>query len=328
MPAMGAVDSAHPYRGGLKKGFGDMPLVERVEYKGWQNCYRISNDSVELLVTGDVGPRILRYGFINGKNLFKEFQDQLGKSGEAAFKIRGGHRLWRSPEDLAATWVPDNARVEISFRPSGVAALAPVEETTGLLKEIEVKLAVSGSEVEVIHKITNLSRLPMTFAPWALTVMAAGGVGITGFPPRAGYQGNLEPTNPLVMWAYTDLSDDRLNITRKYMALRQDASNSVPLKFGLFNAHTWGCYLLNGDLFVKRMDASIAATYPDFGCSFEMFTNNEFLELETLGPLRDVLPGEQIEHVERWSLHAKVSLTEFSDEAIDRALLHLIEEKR
>ena len=26
-------------------------------------------------------------------------------------------------------------------------------------------------------------------------------------------------------------------------------------------------------------------TYPDFGCSFETFTNADFLEMETLGPM-------------------------------------------
>src|SRR6516164_5989302 len=52
--------------------------VEKVAYKGWQNCYRVSNGTVEVIVTGDVGPRIIRYAFIGGQNLFKEYADQLG----------------------------------------------------------------------------------------------------------------------------------------------------------------------------------------------------------------------------------------------------------
>jgi hypothetical protein len=55
--------------------------VEKVEYKGWQNCYHVSNGTVDVIVTGDVGPRIIRYAFIGGENLFKEYADQLGKSG-------------------------------------------------------------------------------------------------------------------------------------------------------------------------------------------------------------------------------------------------------
>jgi hypothetical protein len=51
--------------------------VEKIEYKGWRNSYRVSNGEVELVVTGDIGPRVMRFGFVGGQNLFKEFADQL-----------------------------------------------------------------------------------------------------------------------------------------------------------------------------------------------------------------------------------------------------------
>src|ERR1700751_4892698 len=78
--------------------------VEKTEYKGWKNCYRITNGEIEAIVTGDVGPRIIRFAFVGGQNLFKEFPDQLGKSGEEKFQLRGGHRVWKAPEDAVATW--------------------------------------------------------------------------------------------------------------------------------------------------------------------------------------------------------------------------------
>ena len=34
-------------------------MVERFSYRGWNNAYKLSNGSVELIVTADVGPRIL-----------------------------------------------------------------------------------------------------------------------------------------------------------------------------------------------------------------------------------------------------------------------------
>jgi hypothetical protein len=77
-------------------------------------------------------------------------------------------------------------------------------------------------------------------------------------------------------------------------------------------------------MFLKRAKANASATYPDFGCSLEMFTNHKFLEIETLGPMRTVRPGESLQHVEHWSLHRDVRLAEISDDAIDRAVLPLI----
>ena len=56
--------------------------VDKIEYKGWKNCYRVTNGEIELIVTGDVGPRVIRFGFVGGQNLFKEFPDELGKAGK------------------------------------------------------------------------------------------------------------------------------------------------------------------------------------------------------------------------------------------------------
>ena len=298
--------------------------VEKIEYKGWRNCYRVSNGEVELIVTGDVGPRVIRFGFVDGQNVFKEFPDQLGGSREEKFQLRGGDRVWKAPEDPVATWAPDNMPVEITITANGLIARAPVEPLTSLQKEIEVRMATSGTDVTVLHRVTNRSLFALEYSVWALTMMAPGGIAITGFPPRGKHPANLEATNPLVMWAYTNLSDRRWVFTKKYMALKQDPRNSEAQKLGMFNPDTWGAYILNGEAFIKRAHANSGETYPDFGRSFETFTNNEFLEIETLGPLTKLPRGKTAEQAEHWSLHRGVKLTEFTDDAIDTAILPLL----
>jgi len=300
--------------------------VQKVEYKGWANCYRISNGEVELIVTGDVGPRVIRFGFVGGDNILKEFPEQIGKTGETEFQLRGGDRVWKAPEDPVATWAPDNVPVTVQITPNGVIAREPVEPLTGLQKEIEVNLAPSGTTVKVSHRITNHSLFPLEFAPWALTMMAQGGTVISGFPPRGHHPQNLEATNPLVMWAYTDLSDPRWKFTRKYLTLHQDPNNTDAQKLGMFNQNTWAAYLRNDQVFVKRTTADPAKQYPDFGCSFETFTNNLFLEIETLGPLTKLTPGKTVELVEYWGLFRNVKLDAITDEDLDRTILPLVQQ--
>lgn len=298
--------------------------VEKTEYKGWSNCYRVSNGEIELIVTGDVGPRVIRFGFTGGQNLFKEFPEQLGRTGEDKFQLRGGDRVWKAPEDSVATWAPDNIPLTIQITPAGLIAREPVEPSTNLQKEIEVSMAVSGTAVTVTHRITNRSLFALEFAPWALTMMAQGGTAISGFPPRGTHPANLEATNPLVMWAYTNLADSRWRFTRKYLTLRQDPNNKEAQKLGMFNRDTWAAYLLNHELFVKKTTADPSRTYPDFGCSFEAFTNNDFLEIETLGPLTKVAPGQTVEQVEHWALYRNVSVTNWTDEELDQVLFPLV----
>ena len=51
-----------------------MEFQEKYYYGGWKNCIRLSNGRIELVATTDVGPRIIRFAEVNGKNLFKEFK--------------------------------------------------------------------------------------------------------------------------------------------------------------------------------------------------------------------------------------------------------------
>jgi hypothetical protein len=92
---------------------------------------------------------------------------------------------------------------------------------------------------------------------------------------------------------------------------------------GIFNPAGWGAYFTNSTLFVKRAPVIAGATYPDCGCNFEVFTNREFLELETLGPKVVLNPGEQVDHEESWELFDQVSAGE-DDEWIRSVILPLI----
>ena len=302
-----------------------MLSIQKINYQGWANSWQVTNGEVELVVTGDVGPRVMRYGFAGGQNFFKEFAGQMGKTGEGTWQPRGGHRVWIAPEDIVKSYAPDNAPVAIQAQGDAIVCTGPVEALTGMEKKITVRMSPAGAAVELIHELRNAGAQPYHLAPWILTMLAQGGTGIHGFPPRGTHPEMLEPTNPLVMWAFTHLDDPRWRLSRKYLALRQDPKNSNPQKLGTYNRHTWGAYLLNGELFVKRYEAIAApSAYPDFGCTFETFTNADILELETLGPLTTLAPGQSVSHTERWTAHRDVRLSAWTDDELDAVVLPLI----
>jgi len=276
---------------------------------------RLTDGVTEIDVTTDFGPRVIRYGFVGGQNLMLTIPGELETSAEPEFKCRGGHRLWVAPEMMPATYYPDNVPVMVERWDGGLMATAPVE-SVGLQKQMTIEMLGEG-RVRLTHTLWNRGPWPMELSIWALTMMAPGGVGITGFPPRGTHPEVLAPTNPLIMWAFSDFKDERLNITKKYLTLRQEPENARPNKFGLWSRDTWGAYLLGGDLFVKRTQAEAGARYPDFGASFEMWVNGETLELETLSPLRVLAPGDSAMHCEEWSLHRASALGTVSDDAID-----------
>jgi hypothetical protein len=299
--------------------------MEKVTYKGWQNCYRLSNGLVDLIVTTDVGPRIMRFGFVGGENELKEYEEMMGKTGGDEWRIYGGHRLWHAPEAKPRTYFPDNSPVVLEEHPGCVRLIQPVETTTGIQKEIDLRLSPDGGEVEVIHRLRNTNLWTVELAPWALSVMAQGGTAIIPLPPRGSHEEHLLPTNTITLWAYTDMTDPRWWWGSRYVMLRQDPAVSKPQKVGVMTPEGWAAYARNGHLFVKMFHYVDGERYPDFGSSVETFTNADMLEVETLGPFVALPPGATVEHVERWLLFQDVPVPR-SDDEVDRHVLPKVKE--
>jgi len=301
------------------KAVSDMQ-ISKLNYKGWPNSVRLTNGRIDLVVTTDVGPRVIRFGFVNGDNEFKEFVEQLGKTGGEDWRIYGGHRLWHAPENMPRTYFPDNTPVGLEERQGFVRISQPEEPTTRIQKEMDISLAPEACAVHVTHRLRNCNPWSVELAPWALTVMAPGGTVILPLPRRQRYEENILPTNTLAFWAYTDMTDPRWTWGKQYLLLRQDPSRSSPQKVGLMVPDGWIAYARNGHLFVKRTAYIAGATYPDYGSSVETFTNGDMLEVETLGPLKVIQPGEMVEHREDWYLFDDVPVPSNDAAVIARVL--------
>jgi hypothetical protein len=281
--------------------------MEIIKYKGWQRNVRLANRRIELVATLDVGPRIIHLAVPGGRNVMKNYPGQLGKAGERAWQIRGGHRLWFAPEDPVATYFPDNGPVACRALPGGGVRLRPAPETpNGIQKEIDIYLDANAARVRLVHRIRNVGRKGVRLAAWALSVMAPGGTAIIGLPPRGSHPKDLLPNQSLVLWPYTDLADPRVTFGTRVILVAQNPRARKPFKLGLSNPEGWVAYAVHGCLFVKRFAYCPRSCYPDMGCNTELFTNADMLEVESLGPLATLAAGRQIEHVEQWRLLAGV----------------------
>jgi hypothetical protein len=252
----------------------------------------------------------------------------MGKSGEDEWMIRGGHRLWCGPEDHTRTYALDNAPVTAEEAGPGVVKVRPKPDATyGIQKEIEIRLPASGTQVTLVHRITNIGAQSTKLAPWSISVMAPGGVEIIPLPAKRPHPASPKTAKSasdyaadqvIVPWPYFDFKDPRWDFGSKFITLRHDPKRG-PTKLGL--AHKTGGvgYLNAGTLFVKRFSFAEDKPYPDSGVNFETFTNEDMLEIETLGPITVLEPGKTIEHTERWELFA--NLGELGDEAaIEKAI--------
>ena len=298
---------------------------EIVSFGGWENNLAIANDHCELLITLDVGPRILSFA-LNGKpNVFKVFKDQTGTSGEDLWMSRGGHRLWLAPESFPKSYFPDNEPVDYALYPNGGAIItAPEEMPQGFVKELDITLAPDAPRVRIAHRLTSIVDEAQTVSAWALSVMAPGGVAIVPQPPARPHPGlgpgDFAPNRRLIAWPFTNLSDPRFHLGAKYSTVAHDAKRG-PTKIGFGHPMPWAGYHNGDTLFVKRFEHDSNATYPDMGSNVEIFADEEILEVETLSPLVTLAPGGVVEWVEEWELFANVPPFNPSNEtAISEAL--------
>ena len=298
--------------------------IRKIAYKGWENCIELSNGIVSLIITTDVGPRIMHYGFVNDRNEFNIWENQLGQTGGDEWKCYGGTRLWHGPEIGQRCYEPDNDPVSWDAVENGVLLKQNEEPVSHIAKEMSVSLNPDKSEVDLRFKLTNSGMWNVELCIWILSLLEGGGLEII---PRKKYIADIPPNGILpngaiAYWPYTNMGDSRLRISDEYILLQHDRSIKQSFKIGLPVEDGWAAYINDGHMFVKQYTHIRNAIYPDYCSSFETYLNDSYTEMETLSPMRVLAPGESIEHFETWKLFDGIRMPD--TEADIGSLIHLI----
>lgn len=295
--------------------------IRKMEYGGWKNCLAISNGVVKCIVTTDIGPRVVFYGFADGSNEFYEAEEDMGKTGDSQYHSYAGHRLWHGPQVEPRCCLPDNEPVEYEIRKDGVLLTQKTEEGSHIQKFMEISMAEDGTEVTVRHRMKNHGMWSAELTIWALTMMKAGGV---EYIPYSRKQTGLLHNRTISLWPWTKMDDSRLDWGSEFVTLSHDpeAPAVIPeenyknaVKIGLNNEEGYAAYFNEGHLFVKEFEVQEGRTYPDGGCTYETYTDPFMVEMESLSPMLKLEPGETAEHVERWKLFRQVERPESQAEA-------------
>ncbi len=276
--------------------------METVQYKNYGKCAKFERNGRVLMVTLDVGPRIIYYGtrdfnFLNEdleRNVSKggEYFDKNFKSGETWY-LYGGHRVWKSPEDLE-TYVPDNYPVEFEPREFGGKFTGRTAHAFDYALDVEMD---ENGGVRVKNTITNKSDERREISVWALTVATKGGVLAV---PLNEPSDELNPVQNFVHWPYNDLKDERLKITKTHLFLRQTDKPDA-FKIGMYLNKSRAYYVCKNKAF--RIDyPREKGVFGDFWCNFETYTNAHILEMEGLSERYSLDCGECAEFEEKWSI--------------------------
>jgi hypothetical protein len=255
---------------------------------------------VEVLANG--GPRVVRFGLHGGQNLFAETPTASWDGGHGTYELLGGHRFWFAPESDDCS-VPDATGLTLSAIPGAttpaVRLVGAVETPSSLRKTIDVRLDEDSAAMSLHHVLTNEGSRPLEIAPWPITQLRLGGVAVVPLPPGDEVP-DRRPNQLVVLWPYASGADERLRIGHHRLTLT--ARPDKPMKVGCLSGTGTAGYLLDGVLVVLRFDPARGSIHADLGVNLEVYSDDRTIELESLGPLVTLAPGQSVAHDKRWEI--------------------------
>ena len=262
----------------------------------------LDNGRCWLEVLSEGGPRIVRFGLLGEESVLAETPDATWDSGHGVYELLGGHRLWFAPESPECS-VPDGSGLTLSVISDGngpsVRMAGAVQAPTGLRKTIEVRLARITATVLVRHILTNEGDRPRELSPWPITQLKHGGVATVGLPKRTSAH-DVTPNQLVVLWPYSSWTDDRLVLGERTLTV--SATPAEPFKVGCLSHEGVVNYRRDGLSFTKRFEPALGSAHADMGVNVEIYCDEVGIELESIGPLVTLAPGESVTHDERWEL--------------------------
>jgi len=277
--------------------------VERIDYRGWADSYRLTAGLYSLVVVPEIGGRIMEYSY-DGTNLLWENTEEYGRTYPISKDWRnyGGYKIWIAPQELWS-WPPDpmidfaKANIEVLQNAKGLPVLkvtgAPAFDS-GVAVSKEILMDETG-EVVLKQIMRNIAGKPITCSIWDVTQTKT--PGLIAFPLNE----NSKFDDGINYLMSESKNSKQFTVKNRLCITRYMGEN------GKIAADSNGPWMIcfQGDLaFVKLFGSMVKnADYPEGGCSVEVFTADDKLgyqEMEILGPIAKILPGGKTELVERW----------------------------
>ena len=260
----------------------------------------LADGKTELAIALDYGIRITHLSCAGMQNLLYR-QPRDGSDGQVTaqgWRLYGGHRFWLAPESEASTY-PDNQPVQYRLLPNGAEVTQPADPWLQVEKTIRVCFREDGT-VEVTHRAKNTAATTLHAALWGVTTLAAGGTAEISYE-GADLSDSLVPRRTVSLWGSTNLGDPRVQFTADKIAFRQLPMDDF-FKIGVYSKEGF-MYTENlGQRLEIRFEPHTIEQLADYGSNAEVYFDRNFMELETLGILQAIAPGESASHTETWRL--------------------------
>ncbi len=283
-------------------------IVEKIEYRGWENCYRLSNSKISVIINAAAGGRIMAYER-DGINIIYENPDQDGKLLADYLKNKfdpDGGRFDYGQElttrDKHAITFMGEWHGEI-MNDHCLKIISQPDRNLGILSVRMFELDPITSQLSVTQIMKNISSEPTSYFFWGRTLVKVGGKLLTPLNPKSAMPGNWgryiwgDPVEFKV-----DTSDPGVQIKNNMFSLVPTIAGNE--KYGTDSREGWMAYGYKGLLFIKKYHFYENMSYTEHFNQTNIFYTNKklFAEMEPISPTALLQPGEEYSYSENWYL--------------------------
>jgi hypothetical protein len=281
------------------------PTVGPLSYHGWTGALRLRNEQVEVIVVPEVG-RVMSFRFHDGQNVFWEDGSLRGKRGDRTGREWvnfGGDKTWPAPEAEWKThtkrekWMPppgfDGMPGRARRDDRAIVLTSTIDPFYGIRTARRITLRGDDPIMVIETEYEKVSGAAMPVGIWVVTQFrdpVAVYVPVAAASRFPGGHFRFRDTP----WPQLTTVDGLIKVTRDPAASHKLGSDADRM-----------LWVGTKEMCLVAMTRVAGAEYPDRGASAEVYTNPDpktYVELETLGPLATLAPGQRIQETNTYTL--------------------------
>lgn len=269
-----------PTSGGAPGTGGTESVGEATEVRQEGDRVRISVGDLEMVVAADNGARIIEFSR-EGQNILLPSSVHWENFGSTFWTSPQEDWEWPPPHDI------DRASYEIVLEEDSVLLRGPQAESLGVRAEKRFEPLENDRAIRVTYGLVNVSGEAVTYAPWEVTRVRAGG--LTFFRPGT-----------LVL----NTSDLAVTSLAGHTWYSSSGSSEFDGKYHADGQGGWIAHADAGLLLVKSFsDLPTSAFAPDHA-EIEIFANADgtYVEIEQQGAYQALQPGSRLDWAVEWRL--------------------------
>jgi len=279
--------------------------IERISYKGWQDCYRLSNGTVELVIVPSIA-RIMHYGFVGEPNVLWVNPATEGmpvKPGE--WPNHGGDKAWVWPQDewemrTGRGWPPPSATDQVPHQVeiidgNAIRLTSPLVAGYGVRLVRDIRLEPSGTRVHILTRVEKVREgADFPVASWVVAQLPVPDLLLVRLYPGSTFSEGYKLFSAEPWRAVRRLGADILLPERR---------SDVAVKLGC-DAEILAWFKAPYLVVHRSPIGNLADFQP--GDHAQIFSNSDalpYIELEFTSPLKVLRKGESVSLEVTWELY-------------------------